>query len=254
MTETGMALEARSLAKAYGALQVTRDVSFSVPEGAALGIIGPNGAGKTTLFNLIAGATRADSGQVLLYGEDITRLDARQRCVRGIGRSFQVPQPFAGLTVFENLLTAAAYGRGVSERAAHVAAEEALERTGLTAKADHQAGRLTLLDRKRLELARAMATGPKMLLLDEIAGGMTEAECAELVSLIREIHAAGTTIIWIEHVLHALLSVVDSVLVLDFGQVIAEDSADTILTDPLVAAIYLGPSEDDAAREAQGHG
>ena len=240
------ALTVTSANKSYGALRVTEDVSFSVAPGHALGIIGPNGAGKTTLFNLITGATRADSGRIEMFGRDITRLDARARCLAGIARSFQVPQPFADLTAFENALVAAAFGRGLSEHAARPHAREALEITGLSAKAETPAGALTLLDRKRLELARALATGPRLLLLDEIAGGMTEAECQTLVALIRRIREAGVTIVWIEHVLHALLPVVDDVLVLDFGKVIAEGRPDAILSDPHVASVYLGPGEEAA--------
>lgn len=241
-----MALQVRGLSKSYGALKVTRDVSLTVPEGSALGIIGPNGAGKTTLFNLITGTVRADSGRVVLFGKDITRLDPRRRCLSGIARSFQVPQPFAGLSTYENVLIGAAFGRGLSEHAARPHAREALERTGLAAKADTPAGALTLLDRKRLELARALASDPRLLLLDEIAGGMTEAECAELVGLVGEIRAAGVTIVWIEHVLHALLKVVDNLLVLDFGKVIAEGPPEAVMRDPQVTSVYLGPEEVEA--------
>jgi branched-chain amino acid transport system ATP-binding protein len=235
------ALTATGLSKSYGALAVTRDVSLSVSQGSALGVIGPNGAGKTTLFNLITGTVRADSGQISLFGVDITQMDARRRCLGGIARSFQVPQPFAGLSVFENVLIAAAFGRGLSERAAGPHARAALDLTGLGPKADGLAGALTLLDRKRLELARALASGPRLLLLDEIAGGMTEAECATLVDLIRAVRSSGVTIIWIEHVLHALLKVVDRIVVLDFGKVIAEGPPDAILSDPQVTSVYLGP-------------
>lgn len=238
------ALEVTGVSKSFGALRVIQDVSLQVPQGAALGIIGPNGAGKTTLFNLVAGTMRANSGRVTIFGRDVTALDARRRCHLGIARSFQVPQPFSGLTAYENVLIATAFGRQISEAAARPHAADALERTGLTRKANDLAGALPLLDRKRLELARAIATGPHLLLLDEIAGGLTEAECRSLVALIREIHAAGTTIIWIEHVLHALLSVVDRVLVLDFGKVIAEGAPDEVMKNPGVAAVYLGPDAE----------
>jgi branched-chain amino acid transport system ATP-binding protein len=235
------ALTATGLHKSYGALAVTRDVSLSVPQGGALGIIGPNGAGKTTLFNLITGTVRADSGRVGLFGRDVTELDARRRCLAGVARSFQVPQPFAGLTVFENVLIAASFGRSLRERAARPHATAALEVTGLAPRGDQLAGSLTLLDRKRLELARALASGPRVLLLDEIAGGLTEAEGITLVELIRSIRSSGVTIVWIEHVLHALLKVVDRILVLDFGKVIAEGPPDAILSDPQVTSVYLGP-------------
>ncbi|MDO6962888.1 ABC transporter ATP-binding protein [Rhizobium alvei] len=249
MTDSAYALSADGLCKSFGAVKVAQDVSFRVATGDALGIIGPNGAGKTTLFNLITGTLKADSGTISLYGKDITSIDARSRCHMGVARSFQVPQPFSGLTAYENVLIAAAFGRQVSEHAARPHAAEAIDRCGLGPKSDVIAGGLTLLDRKRLELARALATGPRLLLLDEIAGGLTEAECRDLVALIREIRAAGVTIIWIEHVLHALLSVVDSVMVLDFGQLIAQGDPDMIMKNPQVAAIYLGL---DTTEEAHG--
>lgn len=245
MAESAQALSVAGLCKSFGALVVTEDVTFDVPTGSALGIIGPNGAGKTTLFNLITGALRPDAGQISAFGRDMGPLDARRRCHFGFARSFQVPQPFAGLTAFENVLIAAAYGRGLSEHAARPHAAEALDMTGLGHLSNRLAGSLTLLDRKRLELARALATDPRLLMLDEIAGGLTEAECHALIDLIRRIHAAGTTIIWIEHVLHALLAVVDRVLVLDFGRVIAEGAPDEIMRDPHVAAVYLGPDAED---------
>ena len=245
MAESSQALSVEGLCKSFGALVVTEDVTFDVAQGSALGIIGPNGAGKTTLFNLITGALRPDAGRIVAFGRDIRRLDARARCHMGFARSFQVPQPFGGLTAFENVLIAAAYGRGLSEHAARPHAAEALDATGLGHLSDRLAGSLTLLDRKRLELARALATDPRLLMLDEIAGGLTEAECHELIDLIKRIHAEGTTIIWIEHVLHALLAVVDRVLVLDFGRVIAEGAPDEIMKDPHVAAVYLGPDAEE---------
>lgn len=247
-----MALEVTGLNKAFGALVVAEDVNFSVPDGMAYGIIGPNGAGKTTLFNLVTGTLKPSSGKVALYGQDIGDLSARKRCELGIARSFQVPQPFTHMTAFENVLTAAAYGRGISERAAWSFAEEAIDRCGLGSHSDRLAGALTLLDRKRLELARALATDPKLLMLDEIAGGLTEAECHALIALINEIKQTGTTIIWIEHVLHALLAVVDRVMVLDFGKVIAEGDPDAIMQDPQVAAVYLGPDADELEEHAHG--
>ncbi len=239
--QNATALKATSLNKAFGALTVASNVSFSVPKHGALGIIGPNGAGKTTLFNLITGTVRADSGVIKLFGQDVSELDPRRRCLAGIARSFQVPQPFGSLSAYENVLIAAAYGRGLTETAARPHAREALEMTGLSARGETDAGSLTLLNRKRLELARALATGPRLLLLDEIAGGMTEGECSELVDLIRQIRATGVAIIWIEHVLHALLRVVDRILVLDFGKVIAEGEPEMILKDPRVTSVYLGP-------------
>ena len=240
MSTKVIALDARNLSKAYGALQVTKDVSISVESGQALGIIGPNGAGKTTLFNLFTGTVKPDAGQVFFFGQDITSIDARRRCLMGITRSFQVPQPFGGMSVYENTLVAASFGQGISETKARDFAADALQRTGLWTKAEKRAGEITLLDRKRLELARSIATAPRLLLLDEIAGGLTEAECKELIALILKIKSDGVTIIWIEHVMHALLSVVDKVMVLDFGQKIIEGEPATIMKSREVASIYLG--------------
>ena len=228
------------VSKSFGSLKVTDGVSFDVPVGQALGIIGPNGAGKSTLFNLITGNLLPDAGTVRFDGRDVTRVPAMRRCLDGMGRSFQIPQPFQKLTVFENLLVAATHGRGASEAEVTEACADVLERTGLIRKANAPAGSLTLLERKRLELARAMATGPKLLLLDEIAGGLTDAECQSLVQTIRDIHAEGVTIIWIEHVLHALNSVVERLLVLDFGKVIAMGAPGEIMESREVREIYLG--------------
>ena len=233
-------LELTSVSKSFGALKVTDDVSLSVPKGQALGIIGPNGAGKSTLFNLITGNILPDEGKITFMGRDVTRVPAMERVRMGVGRSFQIPQPFEGLTVFENLLTAAAYGRGQPESTVATDCAEVLRDTGLLAKANALAGSLTLLDRKRLELARAMATGPEILLLDEIAGGLTEAECRTLIETIRGLHSKGITIIWIEHVLHALTSVVERLLVLDFGKVIGIGDPAEIMASKEVREIYLG--------------
>lgn len=233
-------LSLTSVSKSFGALKVTDDVTFDVPEGQALGIIGPNGAGKSTLFNLITGNLIADAGQIVFDGTDVTRLPAMKRVAAGVGRSFQIPQPFEKLTVFENLLVAATHGRAASEAEMLAPCTDVLERTGLMPKANTPAGSLSLLERKRLELARAMATGPKLLLLDEIAGGLTDAECRSLVQTIRDIHAEGVTIIWIEHVLHALNAVVERLLVLDFGRVIGVGDPKEIMESREVREIYLG--------------
>jgi branched-chain amino acid transport system ATP-binding protein len=233
-------LALKNVSKSFGALTVTDDVTFEVPKGQALGIIGPNGAGKSTLFNLITGNIPADSGAIHFMGNDITKTPAMARCLSGIGRSFQIPQPFEKLTVFENLLVAASYGRNLSEQAVSEACADILEKTELIGRANALASGLSLLERKRLELARAMATDPKLLLLDEIAGGLTEGECQALIGTIRDIHAQGVTIVWIEHVLHALTSVAERLLVLDFGKVIGIGAPDEIMASPQVQEIYLG--------------
>jgi branched-chain amino acid transport system ATP-binding protein len=226
--------------KSYGALQVTDGISLAVEEGETLGILGPNGAGKTTLFNLISGDVRADGGRVEYDGRDVTGLPPHQRCRAGIARSYQVPQPFGAMTVFENLVTAACFGGRQSERAAWQTARAVLEETGLLPHANKPAGGLTLLDRKRLELARALATRPRLLLLDEIAGGLTEHEASVLVAELRRIRARGVTMVWIEHVVHALLSIADRLFVIDFGRKLAEGAPQAVMEDPQVRRVYLG--------------
>ena len=233
-------LALHSVSKSYGALKVTDSITLSVTEGETLGILGPNGAGKTTLFNLISGDARVDAGQVSYAGQDVTMLPPHQRCRLGIGRSYQVPQPFGNMSVFENLVTAACFGGELAERQAWEQAVQVLEQTGLQAHANKPAGSLTLLNRKRLELARALATGPRLLLLDEIAGGLTEHEAQQLIEELRRIKASGVTMIWIEHVVHALLSVADRLFVINFGQKLAEGKAVDVMADEQVRRVYMG--------------
>jgi branched-chain amino acid transport system ATP-binding protein len=233
-------LALHSVSKSYGALKVTDNITLSVNRGETLGILGPNGAGKTTLFNLISGDVGVNAGRIEYDGQDVTALPPHLRCRRGIGRSYQVPQPFGHLSVFENLVTAASFGGGLSESQAWDQAVQVLEQTGLMAHANKPAGSLTLLNRKRLELARALATGPELLLLDEIAGGLTEHEAAELVDELKRIKATGVTMIWIEHVVHALLSVADRLFVINFGQQLAEGKPHDVMNDPEVQRVYMG--------------
>jgi branched-chain amino acid transport system ATP-binding protein len=233
-------LELDRVNKSFGALRVADAISFAVEDGEALGIIGPNGAGKSTLFNLIAGNLALDGGRIGFAGRDVTRLPPMRRCAAGIGRTFQIPQPFGKLTVFENLLVGAAFGSGASEAAVTERCAAILVETGLAGRANVPAGQLTLLERKRLELARALATDPSLLLLDEIAGGLTEGECLALVETIRTVHRRGVAIVWIEHVLHALNSVVGRLVVLDFGKVIGIGKPNEIMASPKVREIYLG--------------
>jgi len=237
-------LEFQHVSKRFGAIVVADDVNLSLTPGDALGIIGPNGAGKTTLFAIAAGTVAPDAGRVLLAGEDITRLKPEWRCRRGMARSFQVPQPFSGMTVFENLVVAAAFARGKRERDVYARCAELLEQCGLAEKSNRAAGGLPLLDRKRLELARALATDPRVLLLDEVAGGLTEPECVALVTLIRQIRSGGVSIIWIEHVVHALIEVVDRLLVLHQGRFIAEGDPHAVIASPVVREIYMGIPAD----------
>jgi branched-chain amino acid transport system ATP-binding protein len=233
-------LALHAVSKSYGALKVTDAISLAVNDGETLGILGPNGAGKTTLFNLITGDTRVDHGRVEYDGHDVTSLAPHQRCRRGIGRSYQVPQPFGHMTVFENLVTAACFGGGQAEREAWRTARNVLEQTGLLAHANKPAGGLTLLNRKRLELARALATKPKLLLLDEIAGGLTEHEAKQLVDELKRIKAQGVTMVWIEHVVHALLAIADRLFVINFGQKLAEGAPRAVMADAQVRRVYMG--------------
>ncbi|WP_210259900.1 ABC transporter ATP-binding protein [Martelella sp. HB161492] len=237
-------LELSNVQKAYGAIVVADDQSWALEKGEALGVIGPNGAGKTSMFNLVTGTIAADKGRIMLDGEDISGWSAARRCRAGIARSFQVPQPFAAMTIFENTFVAATQGAGLSAHAAETLCLDVLARTGLIAKANVIAGSLTLLERKRLELARAMCARPRILLLDEIAGGLTEHECHALIETILGLRETGISIVWIEHVVHALLAVVDRLMVIDFGRKIAEGEPRSVMASQVVREIYLGIEAD----------
>jgi branched-chain amino acid transport system ATP-binding protein len=237
-----LALE--KISKRFGAVVIANEVDLVLAEGEALGVIGPNGAGKTTLFGIAAGTVAPDAGRVVFAGTDVTRLAPERRCRLGLARSFQIPQPFGGMTVFENVVVAAAFGSGRSERDVYGDCADLLARCRLLDKANRAAGALTLIDRKRLELARALATRPRVLLLDEVAGGLTEHECADLVALIGDIRRTGISIVWIEHVVHALVAVVDRLIVLHGGSFIAAGDPHTVIRSPQVREIYMGiPTE-----------
>jgi branched-chain amino acid transport system ATP-binding protein len=238
-------LELEGIHKRFGAIVIADGIDLALEPGEALGIIGPNGAGKTTLFGIVSGAVKPDAGTVRLDGSDITQLSPDRRCRLGIARSFQIPQPFTGMTVFENLVVAAAFGRGRRERDVYADCATVLERCGLADKANRLAGSLTLLDRKRLELARALSVSPRVLLLDEVAGGLTEHECASLVELIRKIRADGVSVIWIEHIVHALAAVADRIAVLHGGAIIAQGPPAQVVAHPRVREIYMGMPADD---------
>lgn len=233
-------LQLTGVSKSYGALKAVDTVDLAVESGEALAVIGPNGAGKTTLFNLITGDVAPSGGRVLFDGADMTAMAPHARSRLGIGRSYQIPHPFANMSVFENLLVGAIFGGGATERESYRRCSDVLRATGLYDKANVPARTLTLLQRKRLEMARALAIEPKLLLLDEIAGGLTEYECGELVKTIREIHARGTTIVWIEHIVHALLSVASRLIVMNFGQILAQGAPREVMGDPRVREVYMG--------------
>jgi branched-chain amino acid transport system ATP-binding protein len=237
-------LALRKVSKSFGAITIARDLDLDVEQGEAVGILGPNGAGKTTLLALISGVLVPNGGQIEFQGRDVSRQTPEARCRMGIARAFQVPQPFGDMTVFENLTVAGCFGAGNSQRVAQTRGLDILDRCGLADRANEPAGQLTLLNRKRLELARALATDPKVLLLDEIAGGLNQHECEDLVVLIKQVHASGVTIVWIEHVLHALLSVVPRALVLYQGQFIADGNPHDVIKEPKVAEIYMGIEAD----------
>jgi branched-chain amino acid transport system ATP-binding protein len=232
------------VSKRFGAIIVAEEIDLTLAEGESLGIIGPNGARKTTLFGIVSGTVAPDTGRVLYAGRDITQASPAQRCTMGIGRSFQIPLPFAGMSVFENLVVAAAFGAGHRERDVYDGCMDILERCGLADKANRRSGSLTLIDRKRLELARALATSPRVLLLDEVAGGLTERECHALIDLIADIRRGGVSIVWIEHVVHALLASIDRLLVLHNGAFIAEGDPHAVIRSPVVSEIYMGMETD----------
>jgi len=210
-----------------------------VRRGEILGLLGPNGAGKSTLFNLIAGVLPPNEGSIAFMGRDVTTMKVWLRRRLGIGRTYQAPKPFAHMSVFENVLVAAAHGGGLSIAAARPAAQEALRLTGLLSLAAKPAGALSLLNFKRLELAKAIAAKPNLLLLDEIAGGLTDAECDDLLAILAAIHAEGATIVWVEHVIHALKRIASRLAVLHFGAIICEGAPDAVLADERVRRCIL---------------
>ncbi|MBO0820590.1 MAG: ABC transporter ATP-binding protein [Nocardiopsaceae bacterium] len=245
---TGTLLELDGVTKRFGRVVIADDLSLTVGPGDTLGIVGPNGAGKTSLFGLISGDLAPDAGRVSLGGKPVTRMDAAARCRLGVGRTYQVPRPFGGMTVFENVLVAAQQGGGLRRQASYAAAGAALERTGMSGQANQPAARLGLLPRKRLEIARALATRPSLLLLDEVAGGLTDPEVTGLVAVVRDINAEGVAVVWIEHVVRALTSFVTRLACLHGGRFVGDGTPAEVLASPKVREIYLGgdldPPED----------
>ncbi|HEU4368789.1 MAG TPA: ATP-binding cassette domain-containing protein [Methylomirabilota bacterium] len=228
------------MSRAFGSLQVLDRLTLTVGEGEAVGVIGPNGAGKTTALNVMAGRLRPDRGAVVFQDRDVTALPAHARCRAGIALTHQIPHPFEAMTVFENVLVGATYGAGRPERDAYAGCLAALELTGLAGKPNTRAGALTLPERKRLELARALATRPRVLLLDEIAGGLSEPEVLALVAVIRDVRAQGVAVLWIEHIVHALRSAVDRLVAIDFGRSVIDGPPDVVMASPEVRRVYLG--------------
>lgn len=235
-------VSARAVVKRFGANTVLPGVDFTVRAGEAVGIVGPNGAGKTTLLAALAGSLPLDGGSVFFKGQDVTRLGAAQRCGLGMARSHQVPRPFLGMTVFENVLTAALHGGGFGKYEAYDRAVDAVTLCGMLPVANRKADSLGLLDRKRLELTRALATNPQLMLLDEIGGGLTDGEASELVSTIKTLRSRQITIVWIEHIVHVLTQVVERLVCMDAGRVIADGTAEEVFANKTVVQAYLGGS------------
>jgi branched-chain amino acid transport system ATP-binding protein len=233
-------LAGAGLCKRFGALTVLDQVDFAVAPGEAIGIVGPNGAGKTTLLNVLSGSSPPSAGTIRIRGADVTDAGAAERCRLGIARSHQIPRPFGGMTLFENVYVAASNGAGEQGEAAYARCVDALDLCGMLSMANRRAETLGLLDRKRLELARAMATNPVVLLLDEIGGGLTDGEAGELVHTIRQLKARGLAIVWIEHIVHVLVQVIDRLVCLDSGRIIADAAPQTVLANENVIAAYLG--------------
>jgi branched-chain amino acid transport system ATP-binding protein len=239
-------LRVAGLCKRYGEITVADDIAFALNKGECLGVIGPNGAGKTTLLNLITGTVEAGAGSIQLDGQEIIKLTSHARVHVGVARAFQVPQPFMHLTAFENALVAAQFGACLHGAEAQDFAATQIQRAGLGAKADTLAGKLPLLDRKRLELAKALSAKPKVLLLDEIAGGLTEAEVYVLIALVLELKSDYATV-WIEHIPHALKAVATRLMVLHFGKKLLEGDPHQVMDSDTVREIYMGVTDHATA-------
>lgn len=240
-------LRVEGLSRRFGMITVADNLSFEVSMGECLGVLGPNGAGKTSVFNMLTGAVKPQAGRIVFDGKDITKVSAHRRTLAGLGRTYQVPQPFGKLTAYENVLAAATFGGNAGGDAAGLS-RDILRRSGLAGRADVEADSLPLLDRKRLELSRAMALKPRLLLLDEIAGGLTEAEVEELVALIQDIKPE-VAMVWIEHVTNALVAVADRLLAINFGTEIAEGLPAAVMADPAVVEVYMGAVHDAVAHD-----
>lgn len=236
----GVYLRAEGLTKFFGGIAAVMRVSLVVEKGEAVSLMGPNGAGKTTLLRIIGGELKPDGGKVFFAGRDVTGLKPHQLCRMGIARTSQIPQPFSSMSVRQNLVVAATYGRGLPLKESFKVAEEVLEFTGLEAVADLPAGELGEIDLKRLELARTLATKPKVLLLDEIAAGLTEEEIPEILALLKEIRLRGITYVLVEHVLTVLMEAVDRVVVMNEGEVVIEGDPASVMRDGRVVDIYFG--------------
>jgi branched-chain amino acid transport system ATP-binding protein len=239
-------LIAKNLQKKFGQLVAVGDLSFEVKKGEILGLMGPNGAGKTTVFNMLTGVYQPDKGSIVFEGKDITYEPPAKRCRLGIGRTYQIPRPFEKLTVFENMLVCAVHGGGLSERQAGSNVDELLELIGLYPQRNHIAGGMSLLNRKRLELGKALATQPSLILIDEVAGGLTEKETEKLLQIVKKIQDRGVTIVWIEHILMMMSEGgVDRLLcIAEGGRQLTCGDPEEVMCSPEVEECYLGVEEN----------
>ena len=236
-------LKVNKLSKSFGKVRAVHDLSFNVKKGEVLGIIGPNGAGKTTLFNLISGEIKPDTGEVIFNGKDVALARTHKKCRMGIARTYQIPRPFLNMTVLENLLVGSIYGAGKSYKESKKRCEGILEKTELSVKSGTLVGKLPLLDRKRLELAKALATNPVILLVDEVAGGLTEGEVEDFLRIIHGVRKEGVTVLWVEHIIMAMTKGPDRLLVMNFGRRLFMGSPDDAFSSPDVQKIYLGDED-----------
>jgi len=236
-------LKVNNLSKSFGKVRAVHDLSFEVDRGEILGIIGPNGAGKTTLFNLISGEIKPDAGEIIFNGKEVAIAQTYKKCRMGIARTYQIPRPFLNMTILENLLVGSIYGAGKSYKESKKRCLRILEKTGLSAKSGALVGTLPLLDRKRLELAKALATNPVLLLVDEVAGGLTEGEVEEFLRIIHGVRKEGVTVLWVEHIVMAMTKGPDRLLVMNFGRRLFVGGPDEAFSSPDVQKIYLG--DDD---------
>jgi branched-chain amino acid transport system ATP-binding protein len=237
-------LTVEKLSKSFGKLAAVHYLSFELNRGEIMGIIGPNGAGKTTLFNLITGEIKPNEGRILFNGTDVTYARTYEKCRTGIARTYQIPRPFQNMTVLENLLVGAVYGAGMGGKQARQKCQEVLEKTGMLAKRNVIAESLPLLDRKRLELAKALSTNPTLLLIDEVAGGLSEAEVEEVLSIIHSVRKEGVSVLWVEHIMMAMRKGPDRILVMNYGEELFCGKPDEAFESEEVHKVYLGTEED----------